>query len=312
MSVLLVSTGPEPEHAAAGHPERPDRVAAILDHLALQPDLAALPRIDPGEADDATIELVHTPAHVAAVRAMAGRGGGWFDGDTYCMPGSQAAAFHSVGAALAAVDAVCDGRSTHAFSLSRPPGHHASQARAMGFCIFNNVAIAVRHAQRRGRERIAIVDIDVHHGNGSEAVFWDDPTVLYTSLHESPLYPGTGLATDRGGDAASGLNVNVPLPSGTTGEAWLAAFEAAVLPALTGFRPDLVLVSAGYDAHTADPLASLDLTAATYAAVATRLRDLCGEAGIGSVWVLEGGYDLQALGESVAATLRGLGPATEG
>ncbi|MGP8160134.1 MAG: histone deacetylase [Candidatus Dormibacteria bacterium] len=306
MSVLLVSTGPEPEHAAAGHPERPDRVTAILEHLALQEDLAAMPLVDPAPADEAAIELVHTAAHVAAVKAMAGRGGGWFDGDTYCLPGSRAAAVRSVGAALTAVDAVCDGRSAHAFSLSRPPGHHASAATAMGFCIFNNVAIAARHAQRRGRERIAIVDIDVHHGNGTEAIFWDDPSVLYTSLHQWPLYPGTGAATDRGGAGAPGLTLNVPLASGTTGHAWLRSFDGAVLPALAAFRPEMVLVSAGYDAHTADPLATLDLTAATYGAVANRLRDLCADVAAGSVWVLEGGYDLAALGESVAATLRGL------
>jgi acetoin utilization deacetylase AcuC-like enzyme len=306
MSVLLVSTGPEPEHAAAGHPERPDRVSAILEHLALQEDLAATPLVDPVPADEAAVELVHTRAHVAAVRSMAERGGGWFDGDTYCLPGSRAAALRSVGAALTAVDAVCDGRSAHAFSISRPPGHHASAATAMGFCIFNNVAIAARHAQRRGRERIAIVDIDVHHGNGTEAIFWDDPSVLYTSLHQWPLYPGTGAATDRGGAGAPGLTLNVPLASGTTGDAWLRTFDGAVLPALAAFRPELVLVSAGYDAHTADPLATLDLTAATYGAVANRLRDLCADVAGGSVWVLEGGYDLAALGESVAATLRGL------
>jgi acetoin utilization deacetylase AcuC-like enzyme len=237
---------------------------------------------------------------------MAECGGGWFDGDTYCLPGSRAAAFRSVGAALTAVDSVCDGRATHAFSLSRPPGHHASAGTAMGFCIFNNVAIAARHAQRSGRERIAIVDIDVHHGNGTEAIFWDDPSVLYTSLHQWPLYPGTGAVTDRGGSGASGLTLNVPLAAGTTGEGWLRAFDAAVLPALVAFQPELVLVSAGYDAHTADPLATLDLTADTYAGVAQRLRDLCAGAGGGSVWVLEGGYDLTALQDSVAATLRGL------
>jgi len=307
MSLLLVSTGPEPEHSSAGHPERPDRVAAILERIGAEPDLAAIPRIDAVAAEESAVELVHPPSHVAAVRAMAARGGGWFDGDTYCAPGSREAALRSVGAALAAVDAVCDGRSEHAFSISRPPGHHATAVRAMGFCIFNNVAIATRQAQRRGRERIAIVDIDVHHGNGTEAIFWDDPSVLYTSLHEWPLYPGTGAAGDRGGEAAHGLTLNVPLASGCTGEGWLLRFDDLVLPALTAFHPDLVLVSAGYDAHSADPLATLELGTETYGAVAGRIADLCAGAGAGSVWVLEGGYDLDALGDSVAATLRALG-----
>ena len=306
MSVILISTGPVPEHAAPGHPERPDRVAAILDHIAGQDDLASLPRLDPTEADPAAIALVHTPAHAGAVLAMAQRGGGWFDGDTFCGPGSHAAALRSVGAALVAVDAVCDGRSDHAFSISRPPGHHASAGTAMGFCIFNNVAIAARHAQLRGRKRIAIVDIDVHHGNGTEEIFWNDRSVLYTSLHQSPLYPGTGHASAHGGPEALGLNINVPLPSGTSGDEWLARFESSVLPAVIGFQPEMVLVSAGFDAHRADPLATLELTAATYAALASRLRDLCAQTGTGSVWVLEGGYDLEALAESVAATLRGL------
>jgi acetoin utilization deacetylase AcuC-like enzyme len=281
-------------------------VAAILDHLASQPDLAGLPRVDPVEVEDPMLELAHTRKHVADVRGLAEAGGGWFDADTYCRAGSYGAALRSVGAAVACADAVVDGRAVHAFAIVRPPGHHTGPERPMGFCLFNNAAIAVRHAQRRGMERVAVIDIDVHHGNGTEEVFWDDPTVLYTSLHQRPLYPGTGPASARGGPAALDLTLNVPVPPGTTGEEWLERFDAMVVPAVTGFRPDLVLVSAGYDGHVADPLASLRLTAGTYASVATRIAGLCAGAGIGSVWLLEGGYDLVALGESVAATLRSL------
>jgi acetoin utilization deacetylase AcuC-like enzyme len=304
--LLLVSTGPAPEHEAPDHPERPDRVAAILHHLAREPDLAALPRLDPVAAEEVDLELAHTPAHVAQIRELAERGGGWIDADTYCRPASYAAALLSVGAATAAVEAVLDRRVEHAFSLSRPPGHHATSTRAMGFCLFNNVAIAARRAQRRGTERIAVIDIDVHHGNGTEEIFWDDPSVLYVSLHQWPLYPGTGAASDRGGEAAAGLTLNLPVRPGTGGEDWLRRFDASVLPAVGDFRPDLLLVSAGYDAHAADPLASLLLSAGTYAAAAERIGAICADRGIGSVWLLEGGYDLAALTESVAATLRAL------
>jgi acetoin utilization deacetylase AcuC-like enzyme len=256
--------------------------------------------------DGSDLESVHTASHVAAIRDLAGRGGGWIDADTYCCPGTYAAALGSVGAALAAVDAVGGGRARHAFSVARPPGHHAGAGTAMGFCLFNGCAIAVRHAQRRGAERVAVVDIDVHHGNGTQEIFWDDAGVLYTSLHQWPLFPGTGEASARGGPRARGLTLNVPLPAGTTGEGWLARLDADILPAVSRFRPEIIVVSAGYDAHEADPLASLRLSTGTYGLAALRLRDLCAGAGIGSVWLLEGGYDLPALGESVAATLRGL------
>ncbi|MGA8014382.1 MAG: histone deacetylase [Candidatus Dormiibacterota bacterium] len=308
--LLLVSTGPAPDHEAPGHPERPDRVAAVLHHLARLPDLAGLPRLEPAPADAELVELAHTPEHVAHVRHLAEHGGGWIDADTYCRPGSYAAALRSAGAGIAGLEAVLEHRSTHAFSLSRPPGHHATAGAAMGFCLFNNVAILARRARGEGVQRIAVIDIDVHHGNGTEEIFWDDPSVLYTSLHQWPLYPGTGAASARGGASASGLTVNLPIAPGASGEEWLGHFDKSLLPAVREFRPELVLVSAGYDAHAADPLASLRLTAATYAAAAERVAALCAERGIGSVWLLEGGYDLEALAESVAATLSSLSGST--
>ena len=305
--VLLVTDGDAAAHHAPGHPERPDRVAAILAHVESTPALAALPRRGPADVDDSLLRLVHTAEHIAAVDAMAESGGGWFDADTYCAAASPELARRSVGGALAALDAVIGKEAAHAFSLMRPPGHHATADTAMGFCLFNNVAIAVRQAQLRGMARVAILDIDVHHGNGTEAVFWDDPDVLYTSLHQWPLYPGTGGPGDRGGEGARGTVLNIPVPPDTPGEEWLAAFDEMVLPALRDFDPDIVMVSAGYDGHERDPLAGLRLRDETYGEVAKRVRRLCAERGVGSVWVLEGGYDLEALRGSVEATLRGLG-----
>lgn len=304
--LVIVSTGPEPGHAAPGHPERPERVAAVLDRIAADRVLAARPREPAVAVDDATIELAHTPAHVAGVRSLAEQGGGWIDPDTYCTGASYAAACRSAGAAVAATKTVLDGRATHAFSVSRPPGHHATASTAMGFCLFNNTAIAVRAAGERGARRVAVVDIDVHHGNGTEEIFWDDPAVLYTSIHQWPLYPGTGPAGARGGPHAEGATLNLPVAPGTTGDEWLHQFDAALLPAVRAHHPDLIVVSAGYDALEADPLASLRLTAATYAGAAERIDSYCAERGIGSVWLLEGGYDLPALAESVAATLNTL------
>jgi acetoin utilization deacetylase AcuC-like enzyme len=304
--LLIVSTGPEREHAAPGHPERPDRVAAILERIAADPVLAARPREKAAATDAATLQLAHTEGHVTKIRNLAEGGGGWIDADTYCSRASYDAALRAAGAAAAAATAVLDGRVTHAFSVSRPPGHHATADTAMGFCLFNNAAIAARLARGRGAERVAIVDIDVHHGNGTEEIFWDDPAVLYASIHQWPLYPGTGPASARGGSGAEGSVLNLPVAPGTSGDEWLGKFDAVLLPAVRAHRPDLVVVSAGYDAHEADPLASLRLTASTYAGVAARLDAYCAERGIGSVWLLEGGYDLRALAESVDATLHTL------
>jgi acetoin utilization deacetylase AcuC-like enzyme len=211
----------------------------------------------------------------------------------------------AAGGAVRAVAAVVSGEFESTFAVVRPPGHHATASRAMGFCLYNNVAVAVQHAREvLGVGRVAIVDIDVHHGNGTERTFWNDPAVLYASLHQYPFYPGTGASGDRGGPEASGLTVNVPLPAGTTAQAWLEAFDDDVLPPLRAFEPELVVVSCGFDAHRDDPLAELLLDTATYATVAERLVALGAlPAGTRSAWVLEGGYDLDALTASTQAVL---------
>jgi acetoin utilization deacetylase AcuC-like enzyme len=258
--------------------------------------------------DDDALLRVHSRDHLARVAALCAAGGGHFDADTYATAGSDVAARVAAGGTLRAVTAVAAGEYDACFAVLRPPGHHATADAAMGFCLYNNVAVAVQHARASlGVTRAAIVDIDVHHGNGSEATFWNEPDVLYTSLHQYPFYPGTGARSDRGGPNAPGLTVNVPLPAGTNAEAWLAGFDADVMPAIRTFEPELVVVSCGFDAHRDDPLGELLLETDTYAAVAERLTSLTALPCRGrTAWVLEGGYDLDALAASTEAVLNAL------
>jgi len=295
-------------HDYPGHPETAARLRAITDRLATDPALRGLPATPAPDADVEMLRAVHTDRHIAGIEHAARGGGEWLDGDTYCTPQSYDVALRAAGAAMRVTEMVMGGESRSAFALVRPPGHHATPSQAMGFCLFNNAAVAARAAQRlHGAERVAIVDIDVHHGNGTQDVFYDDASVLYCSLHQWPLYPGTGRAAETGTARAEGTTVNVPLPPGTGAEQWLAAFETRVATALAAHRPDLIVVSAGYDAHAADPLAELRLATDTYAQVASRLADIAGElCGGRTVWVLEGGYDLDALAASVGATLQAL------
>ena len=302
--LALIRNPGQERHFAAQHPERPDRVDAILRRIADDPELAQLAWLTAGPPSRDAPLLVHDVAEVRRVEDMAAAGGGWFDADTYCTVDSFAVALDAATCAVSAADAVTSGDAHAVFALVRPPGHHATATAPMGFCLFNNAAITVRRAQRSGITRVAVIDIDVHHGNGTQDIFAADPDVLYTSLHQYPWYPGTGRSDERGDAGAEGSVVNVPVAAGTDGERWLELFDEQVGPAVDAFAPELIVVSAGFDAHRDDPLAELGLIEATYAAVAERVRDLATAHCQGrSVWLLEGGYNLRALSESVVACL---------
>jgi acetoin utilization deacetylase AcuC-like enzyme len=302
--LALIRNDDQALHASAGHPERPDRVRAILDGIAADEQLATLPWLDAPEGKRTLPELVHLDDEIRRVEGLAVKGGGWFDPDTYCTEESYVVALNAAACAARAAAALMEGEALSAFAVIRPPGHHATPKLPMGFCLFNNAAIAVRTAQRAGAARVAIIDIDVHHGNGSQDIFYDDASVLYTSLHQFPWYPGTGHASDRGDPGAAGTTVNVPVPPGTDGTRWLELFDEVVIPEVTAFGADLLVVSAGFDAHRDDPLAELRLEDETYAAVAERVRTLAEAQCEGrSLWLLEGGYDLRAIAASVAGCL---------
>ena len=293
--------------AQPGHPDRPARMAAIRNALDADPVLAALPRLRGLPASREALERVHDPAYLDLLEAFCERGGGDLDVDTYATPGSLAVVREGCGNLLALVDAVCGGDVANGFALARPPGHHARPMAAMGFCLLANVAVAARYAQAvHGAERVLIVDLDVHHGNGTQEAFYEDPSVLFVSSHQGDIYPGTGHLAETGAGPGAGTTVNLPVPAGTGDE--LADLYRAVLPPLAArFRPDLVLLSFGADAHRLDPLAGLDLSVAGLADAVGVIQEVADtHCGGRLVATLEGGYHAEVLATCVAAVARRL------
>jgi acetoin utilization deacetylase AcuC-like enzyme len=296
-------------HAPGPHPECPERQQAVVSGLAGAGLLEKLSTYQPNEARLEALARVHDPLYLASLERSLSRGSFYLDPDTFATPHSWRAARLAAGAAVEAVDRVLTGELDNAFCCLRPPGHHALAASAMGFCLLNQVAIAARHAQaQHGLKRVFILDWDVHHGNGTQAIFERDPDVYYASLHEAPLFPGTGRREERGIGAGLGTLLNCPQPGGSGHSAWKRALVEEVLPELERFRPELVLISAGFDAHARDPLASTLLSSESFGEftelVLTAARR--SPAGGRMVSVLEGGYHLEALAESAAAHVAAL------
>ncbi|MBK9308997.1 MAG: histone deacetylase [Nitrospira sp.] len=292
-----------------GHPESPNRLRVIMQRLEESGTAARLVRIEPRPAEDEWITHVHTPGYVAALkRAAPATGRVSLDPDTSMSPGSLTAAYFAAGGALAAVDAIMEGQVDHVFCAVRPPGHHAEASRAMGFCLLNNVAIAARYIQKKhGLTRVLIVDWDVHHGNGTQHSFEDDPSVLFFSTHQYPHYPGTGRGTERGKGAGEGLTINVPMEAGQGDADYRAVFQNVLVAAADDFKPEIVIISAGFDAHTDDPLASMGLTEAGYTALTEIVTGIAKRHANGRILSsLEGGYHLPALAASVEAHVKAL------
>jgi len=301
MATLLVTHPACLEHRTpAGHPERPDRLRAVEVALASDP-FGALVRVEAPAADFDTIALCHPMEYVTAIRDATPREGVvHLDADTAMSPGSFEAALRAAGGAVHAVDEVMSGRVANAFVSTRPPGHHTETERPMGFCLFNNAAIAARHARsHHGAERVAVIDFDVHHGNGTQEIFWADKNVMYCSTHQMPLFPGTGAVSERG---EFNTIVNAPLRPGDGGREFQTALNTVILPRLRDYRADFIIISAGFDAHQRDPLANLNLLEADFDWATRKIMEIADESARGRVVsLLEGGYDLQGLANSAAA-----------
>lgn len=292
-----------------GHPESPNRLRAIMQRLEESGTLAQLICIEPRKAEDEWITQIHSPSYVASLNRHAPTEGRVsLDPDTSMSPGSLTAAYFAAGGALAAIDAIMAHQVDHVFCAVRPPGHHAEAGRAMGFCLFNNVAIAARYVQRKyGLTKVLIVDWDVHHGNGTQHSFEEDPSVLFFSTHQYPHYPGTGRGTERGKGAGEGFTINVPMEAGEGDAEYHAIFLKSLVPAADAFKPEFVMISAGFDAHKDDPLASMGLTEAGYADLTDIVAGIAKRYANGRILSsLEGGYNLTALAYSVDAHIKAL------
>jgi acetoin utilization deacetylase AcuC-like enzyme len=303
MASVLLEHPSSVEHDTGSHPEQAARITAIEEELSAR-DWLGYERVESSEVDQADLTAVHPPEYVDAIERIALSGGGYLDPDTVASEGSYRAALHAAGGAVELVDMLLDGQAATAFSIHRPPGHHALPGRAMGFCLFNNIAIAARHAVlARGLGRVLILDWDVHHGNGTNDIFHATDQVLFVSIHESPLYPGTGPATDVGSGEGLGYTVNLPVSAGADDALYRSLVDHVVVPLAQAYEPQLVLISAGFDAHREDPLATCALTEEGFAEMARSLQRCCAGLEVPLGAVLEGGYALGALARSVAATL---------
>ncbi len=286
-----------------GHPERPDRMTAIADALERSSLAAVLTPTAPDPATDEELSAVHTPEYIHHVREVASHGGGALDPDTVASPASYEIARLAAGGALTATRAVLEGRARTAFAAIRPPGHHALADHAMGFCLFNNAAVAAADACRRvGLSRVCILDWDVHHGNGTQAIFYRDGRVLYISLHQEHWYPGTGAIDETGEGDGAGFTINIPLPAGTGDDGYRLVFEEVVVPVLQASPPQVLIISAGYDAHFDDPLGGMVVTTPGFRTLAEMVMQTRAD-GAGVVGILEGGYHLASLASSVLVTL---------
>jgi len=293
------------EHETGAHPENAERICAIERRMRAE-NFHGLEVREAPAAPEAAVEAVHPGGYRAEIERLADAGGGAIDADTVLSPRSYEAAMHAAGATFEAVDRALGDGVGFSFCALRPPGHHAEPDRPMGFCLFNNVAIGATHAlDAHGAERVLILDWDVHHGNGTQAVFYDSSAVLLIGIHQMPLYPGSGLAAERGVGEGEGYTVNLPVAAGSGGEVYRELIEGEVEPRICEFEPDLILVSAGYDAHRADPLAGCELDTEDFGWMASAVGVAAAAAGAPVICSLEGGYAPEALAESVSATVRG-------